>query len=149
MTDFGIYLLLIHAGATWAMVGLIWFVQVVHYPLFTHVGRTEFTAYERAHQSRTTVVVAPLMLIELAAAVALLWLHPESVSAVLAWLGVGLIAVLWLLTYFVQVPQHVRLAGGYDSVIQQKLVRSNWVRTMAWSARGVIALAMIAQVLLR
>lgn len=31
-------LLLVHAAATWAMVGLVWFVQVVHYPLFAQVG---------------------------------------------------------------------------------------------------------------
>ena len=31
-------LLLLHAGATFFMCGLIWFVQIVHYPLFAQVG---------------------------------------------------------------------------------------------------------------
>ena len=31
-------LLAAHAAATWALVGLIWTVQVVHYPLFALVG---------------------------------------------------------------------------------------------------------------
>ena len=30
------------AGTTLALCGLIWFVQIVHYPLFALVGREEF-----------------------------------------------------------------------------------------------------------
>jgi hypothetical protein len=36
----------------------------VHYPLFKMVGHEGFPEYERCHQQRTTVVVAPLMLLE-------------------------------------------------------------------------------------
>ena len=54
----------LHMFSTLAMVGLIWFVQVVHYPLFSSVGQSPFPEYERLHQKRTTLVVAPLMLIE-------------------------------------------------------------------------------------
>ncbi len=39
------WLLAIHAGCALFMAGLIWFVQVVHYPLFDQVGKAEFTAY--------------------------------------------------------------------------------------------------------
>lgn len=35
-------LLYLHAGATLFMTGLIWFVQVVHYPLFLRVGEGNF-----------------------------------------------------------------------------------------------------------
>lgn len=33
------WLLLVHAAVTLYMTGVIWFVQVVHYPLFSCVGR--------------------------------------------------------------------------------------------------------------
>jgi len=52
-------LLVAHAAATLVMVGVIWFVQVVHYPLMARVSASEFAAYEREHQNRTTFVVAP------------------------------------------------------------------------------------------
>ena len=55
-------LLMLHLVSTLAMVGLIWFVQVVHYPLFDQVGRDGFRQYEQSHQRLTTLVVAPLML---------------------------------------------------------------------------------------
>jgi hypothetical protein len=60
--------LLIHALVTWFMTGLIWFVQVVHYPLMAAVGSPGFAAYEAAHSRRTTWVVAPVMLAEAATA---------------------------------------------------------------------------------
>jgi sterol desaturase/sphingolipid hydroxylase (fatty acid hydroxylase superfamily) len=64
-------------AATWFMVGLIWFVQVVHYPLFAAVPAGEpFAAYHRQHVRRTTWVVAPVMLVELVTAVALLLARP-------------------------------------------------------------------------
>jgi hypothetical protein len=49
-------LLLTHAAATLVMVGVIWFVQIAHYPLMARVSAGEFAAYEREHQTRTTLV---------------------------------------------------------------------------------------------
>ena len=65
-------LLLIHAGASLAMVGLIWFVQVLHYPLFELASERRFDRFAAEHQRRTSLVVVPLMLTELGTAVALL-----------------------------------------------------------------------------
>ena len=31
-----------HAAATWFMVGLVWVIQTVHYPLFAFVGESGF-----------------------------------------------------------------------------------------------------------
>lgn len=53
MTTAAAALLTTHLFATAAMVGLIWFVQVVHYPLFASVGADGFTDYETAHRRRT------------------------------------------------------------------------------------------------
>ena len=52
------------------MTGLIWFVQVVHYPLFAKVSGT-YPAYQAEHMARTTWVVAVPMLVELGAGVLL------------------------------------------------------------------------------
>ncbi len=137
---------LMHAFATLAMCGLCWFVQVVHYPLFAHVGEDRFTRYENEHVRRTTWIVAPLMLVELAtagmlAAPGLLW---ESGSAlVLSWVGAGLLALVWLSTFGMQVPLHARLQRAYSSETVRALVLSNWPRTILWTARGVIALLLV------
>lgn len=136
-------LLLAHAAATWFMVGLIWFVQVVHYPLFAAVGAGESPDYARRHQRRTTFVVGPPMLVELAAAVWIAWRLPAGVSPALAWSGLALVAVTWASTHRLQVPEHGRLLAGRDDAVIRRLVRTNWLRTVAWTARGVVALGMV------
>lgn len=140
--DTELAILCAHAASTAMMCGLIWFVQVVHYPMFRHVGDAQFIEYERIHQQRTTWIVAPLMLIELVtgAWIALAGLAPFW----LAWSGVGLIGLLWLSTACVQVPLHARLSKGWDARAGRALVLTNWVRTLAWSVRTVIALWMLA-----
>ncbi len=60
--------LALHLAVTCALVGLIWFVQLVHYPLFAAVGEAGYPDYQRRHVRWTTVVVAPLMLVEAATA---------------------------------------------------------------------------------
>ncbi len=154
MTSWAHGLLLVHAAATWFMTGLIWFVQIVHYPLMAGVGTDRWRDYERAHQRRTTFVVAPVMLIELSLAAALaaaptLWptLFPQSsparISGSLAWSGLALLGLAWLSTFALQVPAHRALESSWTTTLHARLVRTNWVRTAAWSARGVLALCML------
>lgn len=131
-----------HAVATCAMAGLIWFVQVVHYPLMSSVGREGWVAYERRHTARTSLVVAPLMLVELVTA-AILAAGIVREADWLAWTGIGLVGVVWASTFFVQVPLHQRLSAEWSDRAHAALVRLNWVRTFAWSARAVVAAAMM------
>ncbi len=133
-------LLLVHAGATVAMAGLVWFVQLVHYPLFAHVGRDGFARYEAEHTRRTTWLVAPLMLTEAATALVLLVADPSPLTVA----GAVLLGVVWLSTALVQVPLHGRLQRGFDVDAHRRLVRSNAVRTAAWTGRAAIALALLA-----
>ena len=136
-------LLLIHLAATWALVGLIWFVQIVHYPLLGAVGNAEFSAYEQRHMSLTTWVVAPPMLVEAATALLLFWFRPAGVATWQMWAGVVLLAIIWLSTALLQVPCHDTLSKGFDAEVHRRLVATNWVRTIAWSVRGLLVLWMM------
>jgi len=138
-----VLILLAHAAATFYLVGLVWMVQRVHYPLFAAVGSAEFAAYERAHVARITPIVAPVMLIEAATALALVVMPPSNVPLSLPWLGLGLVGLLWLSTFGLQVPRHDELASGFDAGAHRRLVATNWIRTGLWSLRGGLALGMI------
>jgi hypothetical protein len=59
--------LLAHLAVTLFMVGMIWFVKVVHYPLFAKVGPEGFTLYSKAHSHLTGYAVGPPMLISASA----------------------------------------------------------------------------------
>jgi hypothetical protein len=141
------WLLIANAASTFFMTGLIWFVQIVHYPLFAAVGTAEFPAYSRLHQSLTTFVVGPPMLVEALTAGMLVVARPTGVSAWLAWTGFALVIVIWASTALLQIPAHGRLASGFDASTAATLVSSNWVRTAAWSARAAIVAAMLWQAL--
>ena len=131
-----------HFIATVFMAGLIWFVQVVHYPLFHKVSLESSVEYANEHQTRTAWVVGLPMLVE---GVTTVWLFFDPVgSRTLPLIGGLILLKVHLSTIFLQVPHHGKLTGGYNQDTVTKLIRSNWVRTIGWSARAGIALAIVA-----
>ncbi len=131
---------LAHAAVTWMLVGLVWTIQLVHYPLFSYVEPARFTAFHAAHSARIALLVGWLMPLELAAAIALAVRSPSPWT----WAGLGLVVLVWTATALLSVPSHARLTRGYDARAHAGLVAGNWVRTAGWSLRGAIALALLA-----
>jgi len=134
-------ILVLHGAATWFMTGLIWFVQVVHYPLYDRIGAESFVAYERLHCSLTTIVVAPVMILELLTAVLLIFQRPRCLLLPEALLNLALLALIWLSTLFIADQLHGSLAGQFSKETHQALVGWNWLRTAAWSMRAVLLAA--------
>jgi hypothetical protein len=132
--------LLVNVAATLFMTGLIWFVQVVHYPLFNSIGAERFAAYEARHSNLTTFVVIVPMFVELISSAALLWQRPEHIATWQLWLGFILVLVIWSSTAFLQVPQHTVLSRGFNETAYALLVSSNWLRTLAWTARSLLVM---------
>ena len=134
-------LLATHFAATWALVGLIWTVQLVLYPLFARVGTDAFRSYHAQHLVRVTLVVAPLMAGEVISAALLVGCGARE-----PWLLASFapLAFNWLATWRVQIPLHDRLAYGFDEEVHRRLVATNWWRTAAWSIRGVCLLVGIS-----
>jgi len=132
-------LLLIHAAAAWFMTGLIWLVQIVHYPLLARVGAAGYRDYQLAHKSLITLIVGPAMLIELVAAVLLLFQRRDPWTMA----GVALLAVIWGSTALLQIPLHNAVSSGFDPEVHARLVQTNWIRTIGWTARGLLALYQI------
>ena len=130
--------LLLNLIVTWYMVGLIWLIQVVHYPLFANIPAAAFPDYERQHTHRTAWVVIGPMLLELFSALLLWWSPPPGLSSTLLGTTLGLLVLIWASTFWLQAPQHLRLSERYDSYAQQLLVQTNWIRTLAWTARGFL-----------
>jgi hypothetical protein len=129
------YVLLVHLAATLVMVGEIWLVQIVHYPLFCRVGSGGFALYSDAHSRLTTYIVGPPMLIEAATALFLVFRRPEDVPLPAALVELALVGVVWLSTALLQVSCHSPLGSGFDHTAWSGIVLTNWVRTVTWSAR--------------
>lgn len=142
-------LFLIQLLATAMMTGIIWFVQIVHYPLFGKIPREGFTAYERSHTVRTGWVVAPLMLLEFGSALSLYLplLFPRFLPSLfggtlpplaitpLYLSALACLILIWASTFLLQVPLHYHLEKTPDLHSMDRLVSTNWIRTLLWSVR--------------
>lgn len=135
-----IWLFLAQVFASLYMAGLIWFVQLVHYPMFADVPEEVFVEYERIHQARTVWAVGPMMLLELGTALAMLSQRPPGVPAWVPWVGLALLLLVDGSTAVFFGPQHGRLSAGFDPTLHRQLVDWNWIRTFGWTARGVLLL---------
>jgi len=129
------WVLISHAALAWYMVGLIWFVQVVHYPLMAQIPEDVFVGYEHRHTHFTSFVTAPVMVLELGTAIWLAWQMDQLVW--FWWSNVLAVVLLWVSTFFIQVPLHEKLSASYDLRTIRKLVQSNWIRTVIWTVKGL------------
>jgi hypothetical protein len=107
------------------------------------VGAGAWTDYEREHQRRITVLVAPLMVANVALAAAVLL--AGGPDAALRGLDAALALAVFTATGTVYSGLHRRLGGGWDATLGARLVRLNWYRTAAWSAQTAIAALIVAR----
>ena len=138
--QFSSFLFLCQVGSTLYMVGLIWFVQLVHYPLHGSVGPEHFVIYQQRHMQWTSFAVGPAMLIEAGTALTLFFAPSPLFPSWAPALGLGLLVLIWASTAFLQVPFHNQLLSHFDADAHQSLVWSNWIRTLVWSVRGTFIL---------
>ncbi len=141
------WITIIHVCATWFLVGLIWIIQVVHYPSFDAIGRDGYETFQRKHMTAMGAVVGPPWLVEGLAVLAVFFFAPTYSALVLATIGGVLEAVIIGVTVMRSMPAHAQLAEGYNDAAHHQLVRTNWYRTAAWTARGAIAVALLATAL--
>ncbi|MBC8127351.1 MAG: hypothetical protein H8M99_09455 [Gloeobacteraceae cyanobacterium ES-bin-144] len=132
--------LVIHAAATWCLVGLIWIIQIVHYPLLKNVGQSEFIAFHERHMALISCVVGPLMLVEISSAGSLLLLGERSF---LFGISLAALALVWASTTLLQIPLHRKLTHGYNAVTIDRLVSTNRWRTLGWTIRGLCLALML------
>lgn len=145
--NWSIHILIANFAATFFLIGLIWMVQVVHYPLFDDVGEPNYVRYQQRHQNNISFIVGPIMLIELATAILMIWYVKEGIDKALVYAGIGLVVLIWLSTALIQVPSHEKLVRGFDPAAYTWLVNSNWIRTIAWTARGGLVIWLLFRVL--
>lgn len=142
-------LLWVQVACALFLMGLIWFVQIVHYPLFELVGSEQYKGYQVSHQSRTGLVVIGPMLLEIFVTLVIMYVVAMSWETSSAVLRIGsilsLIFVLgiWGSTFLLQVPAHGVLEQGWNSHAHHMLVSTNWIRTTLWSGKAAVAILMI------
>ena len=126
-------MLILHLIATSVMVGVIWVIQLVHYPSFHFVELKQYTTFQRFHMARISYVVIPAMLTELFTLFLIVISMDQIDTFVLA--SAVLLIFIWLMTAVFFSGVHQKLTLGYDQTVVDKLVKLNWGRTLLWTLR--------------
>jgi hypothetical protein len=121
--------------------GVIWLVQLVHYPFFHRTDRGSFREHMSFHKARVSFIVMPLMLAELGTSLWLSFLAADFILLHRA--GLGIVILIWLVTFFTSVPLHEKLSDEYDEPAVQKLVNTNWIRTLLWTLKSVLGVLIL------
>ncbi|MDE0846911.1 MAG: hypothetical protein ACJ05G_10535 [Actinomycetota bacterium] len=127
------------------MAGVLWIIQVVHYPLLREVPVKSIVEISHRHQSLIIRVVGPVMVIE-AASSALAFLVVPSDALPIAFISFCFLAVAVSVTLFQAVPLHAKIGRGESELIP-KLIKVNWIRTAAWSIRIPLGALLVNQTL--
>lgn len=135
---------LINTFASFFMTGLIWIVQLVHYPSFHYVGEDNFKAFQLHHVNSIDKIVIPVMVAELATSFGLAWADGFlSLNAI----GFYLVILIWASTGLFSVPAHTKLESSKDDQAIKKLVSTNWFRTILWSLKSGLSLYLLYHLL--
>ena len=127
-------LLLIHLISTSLMVGIIWVIQVVHYPSFHYIGNSRYISFQKFHMERISYIVIPVMLVESISGFFLIY---DELNPILL-ISMVLLLSIWMLTAFFFSSLHQKLVSGYEEETVRKLVKINWIRTALWTLRLVL-----------
>lgn len=126
---------LIQCYITFALFGLIWTIQLVHYPAFHYIDLKKFTEFEKMHMVKITYIVGPLMLGEFVVSLTLLFLTAFALKSIIVFI---IVILLWLSTLLFSIPCHKKLANEKNDGEIQKLISTNWARTILWSLKVLI-----------
>ena len=130
-------LLKVNFISTSVMVGVIWVIQLLHYPSFHFINDQKYIDFQHFHMRRISFIVVPVMLIELASALLLAYFFESSLTIILLALVLG----IWAITFIFFTNMHQKLTDGYDQSTVDRLVQINWSRTALWSLRLIILLS--------
>jgi hypothetical protein len=126
-------LLLMNLAVTLFLTGVVWFLQVVQFPLLLRVPGDDFVAYLKTQRKRNTLLMALPMLVEVVTAI---WLLVTPLPHRNVFHAAVLLAFVWIVTFWSIVPLNSRLTRGYDESTIRILIRDNWIRTICWTGRA-------------
>jgi hypothetical protein len=129
-------MLAMHLALASIMVGVIWVIQLVHYPSFRFTDREKYVSFQIFHMRNISFIVVPVMILEFLSGLLLVLYHSNHES--LLRISFILLLIIWLVTalFFAQI--HQKLSKGYDETLVRNLVSLNWIRTLLWTIRTII-----------
>ena len=115
------------------MVGVIWTIQLVHYPSFNFINQKDYIKFQNFHMKRISLIVMPIMGIELFSGLVIIFF--EMKNGIIFYFSIFILILIWLLTGIIFSRLHQKLTMGYRILIINRLIKMNWLRTFLWTLR--------------
>jgi hypothetical protein len=117
-----------------ALLGILWFVQLIHYPLYGKI-KEDFVKYEKEHIRRTTLFLTPIIILDLLLNTFLVIKLSSSNVGLILGFSLAFNVMTWLSTFSFQVEQHKKLSLKFSRKVVSDLIRTCWIRTLFWTAK--------------
>ena len=128
-----VLVLIAHLIFSSVMTGVIWVIQIVHYPSFHFIEKELYTAFQRFHMNKISIIVIPIMLAELITGILLLF--DKSSKNPFLTISLIMLILIWAITGVFFAKAHNKLIIGYQELVVNQLVVMNWIRTLLWTLR--------------
>jgi len=122
------------------LVGLIWVIQLIVYPSFKFIDKNNWSKFHKLHTHKITIIVGWLMPLELLLTFVLIFKGGVSYINLLVAICV---IVIWSSTFLIQVPLHNKLSQIHSDKNINLLIKSNWLRTIAWSLKMIFLIVLV------
>ena len=132
----------LHLFSTFFLTGLIWVIQLVHYPSFLYIDEKNFPSFESFHTKSISLIVLPTMIFELISGAYLYIVKPNTEYDIFLF---SLLILIWFSTFFLSVPLHGKLSIKKDIKVINRLIYTNWPRTIFWSLRSILLILTILE----
>jgi hypothetical protein len=137
------FIFIINLAIALIATGLIWTIQLVHYPSMKFIPEEKFTAYHNFHSQRISILAMPIMLIELFTSFGLFYQNGSSYNHIFT-INLILVISIWISTFLIQVPLHNTLSSAKNARVLNHLILSNWIRTILWTARSLLMVSYLS-----
>ena len=138
------FIFLLNLVLAFIAVGLIWTIQLVHYPSMRFIPKERFVEYHNFHSVRISFLAIPLMVTELGTSLILFYQNYNNAVQTIFLINLVIVALIWLSTFLIQVPLHNALSKEKQSEKLSKLICTNWIRTILWTARSILMILFLA-----
>ena len=122
------------------LVGIILITQFVNYPLFKKIDQN-FEIIHKEYTTKMGFVVAPIMLLEAVTVFSMYIYYPKSNELVFI---TCLTIIIWLSTFLIQVPIHKTISFKKDSKKINKLISTNYIRTISWCSKLYLSMLLVS-----
>lgn len=123
-----------------ALLGILWFVQLIHYPLYGKI-KEDFVKYEKEHIKRTTLFLTPLIILDLLLNTFLVIKLSSQNCGLMLGFSLAFNVMTWLSTFSFQVEQHKKLSVKFSRKVVSDLIKTCWIRTSFWTIKVLFLLA--------